>query len=259
MSGFSTRARAPRPWRLAAAGRLMAALLGSVPAVPVAHAGGLSIAWQDCRALGGSGVDNQNFGCMSEINQFPLTPAFVLATPIDSVVSFELVIDVDVAATELPAWWRMDPGQCRANGWSADATASASCYDPWLGTGVAGFQGWLAGQPGASPRHGRLLVAAAAAPGTFVTLDADVAYSAARVVLRSNKTLTCEGCASPACLVFNSVIIRRLPGSSVETVTLWEPEVLGLERIRWQGGSGADCQAVPTRRSTWGAVKSLYR
>ena len=121
------------------------------------------------------------------------------------------------------------------------------------------MQGWLAGTPGGSPRHARLLVAAAAIPGTFVTLDADVAYTAARAVLRTNKTLTCEGCAIPACLVFNSVLIRRLPGSSVETLTLSNPEVPGLERVRWQGGSGADCQAVPTRRSTWGAVKSLYR
>jgi len=27
----------------------------------------------------------------------------------------------------------------------------------------------------------------------------------------------------------------------------------------WQGGAGADCAAVPVRRTTWGAVKALYR
>ena len=207
------------------------------PAAHNAHAAGLSIGWLNCRALGGAGVDNQLFGCSSEINDLPLQAAFVLSSPVDSVIAFELVIDVDVA----------------------DVLAPASCDDPWQGAGVAAVQGWLAGTPGGSPRHGRLLVAAAAIPGTFVTLDADVAYTAARAVLRTNKTLTCEGCAIPACLVFNSVLIRRLPGSSVETLTLSNPEVPGLERVRWQGGSGADCQAVPTRRSTWGAVKSLYR
>ena len=238
---------------------LLAAAIGTGLVVTDARAAGLSIAWQDCRALGGAGVDNQSFGCSSEINDMLLDPAFVLSAPLDSVISFELVIDVDVAATFLPPWWRMDPGQCRENGWSANASAPGSCSDPWRGTGVAAFQGWLAGQPGGSPRHGRLLVAAAANPGTFVTLDADVAYSAARVLLRSNNTLTCGGCSTPACLVFNSVLIRRLPGSSVETVFLSVPEVPGLERVSWQGGSGADCQAVPTRRSTWGAVKSLYR
>ena len=229
------------------------------PAAHNAHAAGLSIGWLNCRALGGAGVDNQLFGCSSEINDLPLQAAFVLSSPVDSVIAFELVIDVDVADVSLPPWWRMDPGQCRAGGWSADVLAPASCDDPWQGAGVAAVQGWLAGTPGGSPRHGRLLVAAAAIPGTFVTLDADVAYTAARAVLRTNKTLTCEGCAIPACLVFNSLLIRRLPGSSVETLTLSNPEVPGLERVRWQGGSGADCQAVPTRRSTWGAVKSLYR
>jgi len=248
-----------RSWLLAATALALASQPDVLFAGPLPNPVGLSLGWQDCRALGGAGVDNQLFGCSSEINDLPLYPAFVLDAPVDSVISLELVIDVDVAAAELPAWWRMDPGQCRMNGWSADALSPSSCNDPWQGTGVAGFQGWLAGTPGGSARHGRLLVAAAAAPGTFVTLDAEAAYGVARVLLRSNLTLTCAGCSTPACLVFNSVLIRRLPGSSVETLTISSPEAAGLERVRWQGGSGADCQAVPTRRSTWGAVKSLYR
>jgi hypothetical protein len=33
----------------------------------------------------------------------------------------------------------------------------------------------------------------------------------------------------------------------------------GSDRVVWQGGAGADCAAVPTRRTTWAAVKALYR
>ena len=78
---------------------------------------GLNLAWQDCRPPAGGGFGNQGFGCGSNIAEIPLFPGFSLATPVDSVLAVELVIDVDVAADPLPAWWRMDPGQCRANGW----------------------------------------------------------------------------------------------------------------------------------------------
>jgi hypothetical protein len=77
--------------------------------------------------------------------------------------------------------------------------------------------------------------------------------------LRTNNTLTCEGCSTPACLVFNSLLIRRAPGTSVEEIFLATPESPGLNMVQWQAGSGADCMSVPVRRATWGAVKALYR
>jgi hypothetical protein len=171
----------------------------------------------------------------------------------------ELVIDVDVAADVLPEWWRMDPGGCRDGGWQADATPPASCDDPWTGLGAASSQGWLPGSPGGSARHGRLLVAASAIPGELATLSADVGYAACRVRLRTNNTLTCEGCSTPACLVFNSLLIRRATGASVEEIFLATPESPGLNMVQWQAGTGADCLSVPVRRTTWGAVKALYR
>lgn len=234
-------------------------LLAQVAGPPPAHAAGLSLGWQDCRTGGGAGQPNQNFGCNSSIVEFPLFPGLVLDTAIDSVIAVELVIDVDVAVDPLPAWWRMDPGQCHVNGWAADASLSGTCADPWLGRGAASAQGWLAGQPGGIGRHGRLLVAAAAAPGELITLDAATTYTLCRILLRSNNTLTCAGCSTPACLVFNSVLIRRLPGATPEEILLTGAEVAGVERVTWQAGSGANCASVPTRRSTWSAVKALYR
>ncbi len=236
-------------------GASLALVLGATPS----RAQGLSIAWQDCRPPAGSGFDTQNYGCQSSIATLPLFPAFTLAVPVDSVYAMELVIDVDVAADPLPAWWRMDPGQCRANGWAADASLSGSCSDPWGGVGTASAQGWLPSQPGNNSRHGRLLVAASVLPEEAVSLEALVPYTACRVILRTNETLNCEGCATPACFVFNSLLLRRLPGSSVEEVLIVVAESPGGNMVTWQGGSGADCQAVPARRTTWGAVKALYR
>jgi hypothetical protein len=226
---------------------------------PAASAQGVSLAWEDCRAPAGAGLLNRNFGCGSNISEFPLIPVFTLASPVDSVLAVELVIDVDVAADPLPDWWRTDPGQCRANGWTAGPAPATSCNDPWGGLGTASFQGWLPGTPGGSGRHGRLLVTASVLPEQAVALEALAPYAACRVVLRTNNTTSCAGCSVPACLVLNSILIRRLPGSSVEEVFIGVAESPGANFVTWQGGSGADCQSVPARRSTWGAVKALYR
>ncbi len=225
-------------------------------AATLARAEGIAIGYHDCRA--GGGFDGQLFGCTSTIITFPLFASFTLATPVDSVYAMELVVDVDVAADELPAWWRMDPGGCRAGGWAADASLAGNCADAWNGKGSATAQGWLPGQPGASLRHGRLLVAASVLTDDAVALDADVSYTACRILLRTNNTMTCDGCQLQACLVFNSLLLRRLPGSSVEEVLLSVAESSGANQVTWQG-AGADCQSVPVRRSTWGAVKALYR
>lgn len=223
------------------------------------QAGGISLGWQDCRSSGAPGQLNQNFSCTTNIVEFPLFAGLRLESAVDSVIAVELVIDVDVAADPLPPWWRMDPGQCHTGGWAADASLSGSCADPWQGTGAASAQGWRAGEPGGSPRHGRLLVAAATAPGQLLTFDAETGYTLCRILLRSNNTLTCDGCSVAACLVFNSVLIRRLPGSVPEELVFSAPEAAAAERVSWQGGTGANCASVPVRRSTWSAVKALYR
>ena len=184
------------------------------------------------------------------------------AQPPDEMVRLrDGVIDVDVATDVLPSWWHMEPGGCHSSpsGWGAGLATTASCADAWAGQGSASIQGWLPGTPGGAPMHGRLLVAVGTLPGMLATLPAGDALALCRLALRGDNTLTCSGCTIPACLVFNSIIIRRLPGSSPEEIIISNEESVGSARVFWQDGTGADCQSVPTRRSTWGAVKSLYR
>ncbi|HXJ68814.1 MAG TPA: hypothetical protein VNM39_07895, partial [Verrucomicrobiae bacterium] len=93
-----------------------------------------------------------------------------------------------------------------------------------------------------------------------VTLLANASYTACRILLRSTNTTTCnDGCATPACMVFNSLLVRRLHTPADEEILISGPESGVSDRAVWQGGAGADCAAVPTRRTTWGAVKALYR
>lgn len=223
-----------------------------------AHAGPtLTLGWVDCRTAGGN--TNQIFGCGSNTFEMMLHPAFELTTAVDSVFQLEMVIDIQHANDPLPQWWRMDPGQCRADQAIADAVFVSGCTDPWSGDGVAAVQGYLAGPPGRLASQARLLVAATVPSVKPVTLDAGISYSAPRVRIRTGNSTTCTGCLGSACLVLNSVQLHRLPGASPEVVTLTVSSGETANWVSWQGGAGADCTAVPVRNRTWGAVKSLYR
>lgn len=248
-------------------GALLAFMLlaWSLGLAPTAHAqiaqAGLAIGWEDCRTAPGAGFENRNFACGPSLNDLPLVPTLRLTDPIDSVLAIEMVVDVIVASPTLPTWWNMAPGGCHGSpsGWGVSLATAASCGDAWLGQGAANVMGWLEQFPGSSPNRGRLLVAVAALPGTTARFESGTPLALCRLALRSDNTLTCTGCSTPACLVFNSIVIRRFPGSQWEEATVSSEEVAGAARVKWQGGLGADCAAVPTRRSTWGSVKSLYR
>jgi len=254
-----------RAWSRSALTGIAALFAGALGLAVPAHAqlagAGLSLGWQDCRTAPGTGSDNQNSGCTVSINDLPLLPALRLVTAVDSVIACELVIDVIVAATALPAWWQMQPGGCHGSppGWGASLATAVSCPDPWQGQATALAAAWLTSFPGSTPDRGRLTAAVVAPPGTLARFEADVPLALCRLALRSDNSQTCSGCSIPGCLVFNSLLIRRLPGSSWEEATVTSEQVAGATKVRWQGGLGADCQAVPTRRSTWAEVKSLYR
>jgi hypothetical protein len=254
---------APRVSRFRLGPALAAMFLGAALAAGPAAGAGLSIAWQDCRPPLGGGFNNQASGCTSDIQEYPLFPSFSLSASMDSVYSMELVIDFSIAPESstdpLPEWWLMAPG-CRPNGWAADGAALSSCNDAWGGLGTGSFQGWITGTPGGSPRHARLLVAVGTLPQDAVTLLGNASYTACRILLRTVNTTTCgDGCMTPACMVFNSLLVRGLHTPTDEEILISGPEIGGSDRVVWQGGAGADCAAVPTRRTTWGAVKALYR
>jgi len=250
-----------RPGRSTIAFTVASALLAACLAAHPAAGAGLSIAWDDCRPPLGSGFNNKLFGCASDIQEFALFPSFSLAASLDSVYSMEVVVDFNVHGTEgdpLPVWWLMAAG-CRANAWVADGTASNSCTDAWGGQGTGSFQGWIPGTPGNSTRHARLLVASGTLPQDAVTLLGGASYTACRILLRSTNTVSCnDGCSTPACLVFNSLLVRRLHTPADEEIVISGPQTGGSDQAVWNGGSLADCVAVPVRRTTWGAVKALY-
>jgi len=237
--------------------------LGPLPALA---ADALFLTWNDC-ALGGAASATASLACTDDLGESPLYLAFTLGQPLDQVVGMEAVVDLQTQTSPLPDWWHFEPAGpgtpagCRlgALGASRDFSGDNACADPWSGTtGSALVQDYTPGDPRAGLNQARVRVTAFASSGPGLSLSATSQYYAIRLVVSHQGTLACAGCASPACLVLNSIWMRRptVPGGDY---LLTAPAPLNGNWARWQGESNADCVAVPVRRVTWGQVKSLYR
>jgi hypothetical protein len=135
------------------------------------------------------------------------------------------------------------------------------CADPWAGSGVASFPSYTVTQPRGGANQARIKAGVGVLPSDPRALLADTPYHAVRIVIVANQTTgtsACAGCTGKACLVLNSLWIKRLPGAQGGDVFVSAPGPAEGNWAAWQD-IGANCSAVPVRSSTWGAVKSLYR
>jgi len=242
----------------------VAGALALAAARPAAAAEEIALAWEDCASGTAAALDLAG-DCDSNLGFAPLHASFRMpfATGPD-VIGLELVLDLQHAQAVLPDWWRLAPGQCRAGQLSADTdfSAAAACGDPWGGLGAALVQGWTATQPFGQPNQARMLVTVGVGSLDARALDATTDYNAVRIRLGlalSSGFGSCPGCTGGACLVLNSIAVRRLPGAPGGDLFLTQPRAGNLNRVTWYGGQGADCSAVPVRRTSWGLMKSLYR
>jgi len=225
----------------------------------VAAGAALYLDWDEC---GPSGQQTHANSCDSNEGIQQLYCAFTLDQPLDQVLGVELVVDVQHSDPTVPAWWQLGVGGCRYEELTADggAPAGPACTDLWLGQAAGGIQGYNVGQPFGSPSQARIKVVLSLLPNQARTLNAGTVYYAARLNLTNVKTTgtdACDGCGASACLVLNSIWIKRLPGAAGGDLFFETPAPDGGNMALWQGT--ANCQTVPVRRRTWGAIKSLYR
>jgi len=220
-------------------------------------ADGIMLRWQDC--AGDAGVQNRTFACDTNTGSHVLAASFVIGYPREHVLETSTVVTFGTASSTLPDWFRfVSPGSCRQGGISISAQNGASCPDMFEGQAsmnIAAYQLRLT-----SPQTGRLLTVNAVQAQHEVTLLAGQEYGVARFTITSSKTVgtgSCAGCTVPACIVFNSM--GFLAANNV-AFGLRDEAFPGSSYVTWQGGAGANCPAAtPTRNSTWGSVKSLYR
>ena len=234
--------------------------------VSAAHAGGVNLRWNNCFGEG-TGADNRTFACASNAGTNLLVASFVLDADIAQVSGNELCIDLISQTPTLPAWWEMkDLGTCRAPALGFNTVANGAdvvCID-WAQAqstgGVGAYNANLGSiDAGLVAQHRRLVIALAVALAGVQDLVAGTEYFSCNVPISNTRTVgtpSCAGCTTPVCIVLNSLKVTTLSGA--DDVTLGSGTAAGTNIVTWQG-SGADCQAVPTKNVTWGAVKALYR
>ena len=245
-------------------GRLVVFLILSLAtsaAAASADAASLHLTWNAC-PLDAAATTDRVFSCQTSVGEHPLLCSMTLDQPVDQVLGLEIVIDVQHAAPALPDWWRFETGGCRAGTLLADDVfpGSSDCVDPWLGEATVTVASVEPGMPRGGASQSRIKITLGVPSTAPRSLNAGETYLAARLRLPNARTTgspACAGCLEGACLVLNSIRLIRV--GSPDTDVLVEAPGFAGKRATWQGGGGADCSNVPSRRSTWGAIKALHR
>lgn len=234
---------------------------------PAAHAGpGVNIRWDHC--LGDAGVPNKNFACDTNDGNETLVCSFELASDIAQVSGQEFAIDVFSVSPTLPAWWTFrNPGTCRELALAMNATDSptaVNCPDWADGAAFGGLGAFDIGARG--PNTARIHAASAMPMGIFASLVAGTEYFSASFTISNIKTVgtgACDGCIVPVCIVFAGENVTA-PVAGDDVVLTGPTNFADSNIATWLGGGPVGGQTacprpVPTRRSTFGAVKALYR
>jgi hypothetical protein len=229
---------------LCAAGVVGALVWGS-PCI----AAGFNIAWGECGLHGNS---NEDFACDTNSGMHDFVVSFVAPQGITSLqyIDVVLTLEIDGQAT-LPEWWQVNlSAGCRqqAMNISLDFTGG-SCLDYWASK--PHLATWVITDPSILGVP-RLEVIAYVPEAQASGLIGGAEYYAFRATIDNRHTVgdtTCAGCNLPATIAVRSISLNQTP--SLPNFGLTSAADRG--EIRWQGSS------VPTRTSTWGLVKSLYR
>jgi hypothetical protein len=234
-------------------------LLSAVVALGLAstaQAGGINLAWNDCGAFG---APSRTFACDTNNGVNSLFVSFSPPSSLPDMIGAQGVIDLSSSSGTMPQWWNLPiPGGCRTVlGFQSDFTAGPfNCADPWSGLGATAdqytfqFQGNL--------NHSRLLWVVTAPTGIPVT--AGVEYYAISFNITNQRTVgtpSCAGCLDPVCIVAQQVELLRQAPPSQPSVLITNP--LLSQSVTWQTGVANCPGATPSRNSTWGSVKALYR
>jgi hypothetical protein len=224
-----------------------------------AFAAGVRLSWTTC--AGDGLTQNKTFACNSNVGNHDMVGSFQLDAGIVAVNGNELVVDlISQSAPTLPDWWQFftNPGACRPTSLGiaayGDGTACPDMFEGQASMNIAGYQ-----LDKVTTGSARILCVNAVQEESAVELFGNQEYAIARWRVQSQRTVgtpSCAGCDVPVCIVFNSANITTI--GAVGDFKLNGPLNPGEHIITFQG-AGADCNAVPVKNVTWGAVKSLYR
>ena len=214
---------------------------------------GVNLFWEECGGEGGSVLET--FSCDTNEGTHTLVASFVPVADITP-VALEAVVDFCSMYFGFPDWWQLGEGGCRSGALlpSADFTTSPgiTCADPWHGN-VNTYANYSM-HPG-SWNTARITVAVW--PLFPPTLQAGTEYYGFKLRISSQNTVgdsSCAGCSTPICLVLNQINLVDAQGGQQP---LSQPAINMAGH--WQQVLPGCPFVVPTRASTWGMIKGMYR
>lgn len=237
-----------------------------------ALAGGVNINWSDC--FGATPTSSVTFNCAA--NSGSVGTAWVSIVPdqaMTQVVSTTVVVNITAGGGSLPLWWELQPGGCRAGAGVMDYAATfgavgcPSIFEQTTDTGippatnadVIGVGNVVAGVGGVD--RVRLVAIGAVQPSLAATIDNTTEYVVSKLAISKAKStggVVCAGCNTGAVIVVDEVRIQQPLGVGDQTVVASGGQQ-SVQYISTASGAIAPPAVVPTRGSTWGAVKALYR
>jgi len=256
--------------------RLLVIVLGLAASGARAQGQGVAIRWETCFGEGAAPFA-RSFACDTNAGEERLVGSFVSLTDMSEVTGNEIVIDICTRATRcppplwcentalgpctgsapIPAWWMFrNPGSCRMSSLTMVLTPDpepAACPDWAYGQAVGGIGAYQIGLGG--PQTARLMMVKAVPPSSAAPIAAGAEYFSFALRIRHERTVgdgACAGCEQPMAIILNSINLttplaennRRLVGplnAADSDFVIWTPV------------------PVPTRTTTWGAVKSRFR
>jgi hypothetical protein len=258
--------------------------------VSVARAGvtppGVNLRWDKC--FGDGGVLYRDFACDTNVGVERLVGTFELAADIQGVSGIECYVNIGSVSTTLPAWWHYtSAGNCRQTALAVvpgPPAGSAAC-ESWAGAGpvsdnIAFYQ---LNTQGAN--HSRLVLVNAVQSANARDLVAGQEYHAFTLQITHAKTVgtgACGGCLEPVVIYFSAVEVEPEVGSATRlwfgangSESQWASWQQGYPINVGRGctmtGGGLFClnpsvwfdvvpySPTPTRGTSWGQLKSLYR
>lgn len=267
----------PRSSLLAGAALVLAL---AVPARAALTPPGVNIRWDVC--YDDSGPVNKLFACDTNTGSASLVLSLVMDDVMDSVSGMELGVEFWSASANLPDWWQFkNIGTCRQSSlsFSTAPPASVNCSDWANGNASGGLGAYTV--DALSPNKATIVAAEAVPPTALASLEPGTEYFLCRLVINHLKTVgtpSCAGCDVPVCVVFSFVNVDTPILANNRRIWTGANDVAS-QLANWQNGSplnpfiggstmtggprttleGCVLSSTPTRNSTWGAVKALYR
>jgi len=239
---------------------LLTALL-LVVAMP-AMAAGVNFAW-GATCFTENPTTLKTFACNVNTStlafQWPMTASFMIDSEMTDMVGVEFTLEGLSTQPVLQDYWKVGATDCRPNmmtfGSDLSGVATEVCVD------------WTAGQAfnvfGYSWDTNRAHIVAGCAIAADIPFDmlGGQEYYAGQFTFKNSKTVGTGACTGCSYGMKWGLTLLTIAGLSGRRDDLHFPIVGGNQCIDWQASAQTlPCdRPIPTKNTTWGAVKSLYR